>query len=108
MSDRRSDKGLPKEGKEFIQLTMKLASVPLKSIRLVLHKTSNAIDAAVYKVNPNFIGVNSPIGRLNLEFFKAALVGYGLGVIGTRRVLIRPLICATIFGSLWQISGLRI
>eukprot|EP00826_Nyctotherus_ovalis_P065302 TRINITY_DN9596_c0_g1_i3.p1 TRINITY_DN9596_c0_g1~~TRINITY_DN9596_c0_g1_i3.p1 ORF type:complete len:184 (-),score=39.35 TRINITY_DN9596_c0_g1_i3:95-646(-) len=36
------------------------------------------------------------------SFYKGALIGYGLGVVGTRRALITPLISAYIFGRLWE------
>eukprot|EP00826_Nyctotherus_ovalis_P052726 TRINITY_DN6751_c0_g1_i18.p1 TRINITY_DN6751_c0_g1~~TRINITY_DN6751_c0_g1_i18.p1 ORF type:complete len:199 (-),score=36.49 TRINITY_DN6751_c0_g1_i18:177-773(-) len=35
------------------------------------------------------------------SFGKAALVGYGVGVLATRSVLLAPLICAGIFGYIW-------
>ena len=36
------------------------------------------------------------------EFLKGACLGYVIGVIGTRRIFYKPMICALIFGFIWQ------
>ena len=41
-------------------------------------------------------------------FLRGAVIGYVLGVIGTRRILVKPLICAAVFGWVWQKAGFRI
>eukprot|EP00826_Nyctotherus_ovalis_P003202 TRINITY_DN10646_c0_g4_i3.p4 TRINITY_DN10646_c0_g4~~TRINITY_DN10646_c0_g4_i3.p4 ORF type:complete len:125 (-),score=22.32 TRINITY_DN10646_c0_g4_i3:109-483(-) len=99
---------LKESGKALAQATSEPVRNTLGYIREGLHRVSHAIDSVVYKANPHFSGINTPVGNLNLEFFKAAVVGYGVGVLGTRRLLVRPLICAGICGLLWQTSGLKI
>ena len=46
--------------------------------------------------------------KIDSDFVRAGLIGYVVGVIGTRRVLVKPLICATIFASLWQMAKIKI
>ena len=46
--------------------------------------------------------------RFDSDFAKAGLIGYVVGVVGTRRVLVKPLICATIFATMWQYAKIRI
>ena len=42
------------------------------------------------------------------NFFRGAVIGYALGVIGTRRIIFRPLICAAVFGYIWNKAGFEL
>ena len=48
---------------------------------------------------------NSEKRKYSSSFYKGALIGYGLGVMATKKILISPLISAYIFGRLWEMSN---
>ena len=48
---------------------------------------------------------NSEKPKYSSSFYKGALIGYGLGVMATKKILISPLISAYIFGRLWEMKN---
>ena len=46
--------------------------------------------------------------KLDPNLFKVGMVGYIVGVMGTRSVFAKPLICAGFFSLFWKLSKIKI